>query len=80
MGGDEFVVLLRNEDYRNREELLAEFDRRAGEIDASTSNPWERVDMARGMAQFHPGEDSSVEDVLRRADSRMYADKRTSRR
>ena len=38
--------------------------------------PWEQVDMARGMAEFDPGRDKVVENVVRRADKAMLANKR----
>lgn len=76
VGGDEFVVLLQDRDYENREQLLAEFDSSKDEINARTSNRWQQVDIAKGMATYRCGEDSTVEEVLRRADVRMYEDKR----
>ena len=52
------------------------FDKKAEEVDAAVSNPWEKVDVAKGIAVFQPGADDGVEQVLRRADEQMYRDKK----
>ena len=76
MGGDEFAVLLQNQDYENRHSLLKEYDQVASRANANTSDPWKKVDAAKGMAEFNPASDENVEQVLKRADERMYLDKR----
>ena len=76
IGGDEFAAVLLNEDYQNRELLKEQFIQSAKEIDASAENDWERVSMAMGMAEYDPKTDDSVDDVVQRADKRMYEDKR----
>jgi len=76
LGGDEFAALLRNEDYENRLALLEEFDRTVQENNRVAENPWEKLSVARGMATYRAGTDTTVEEVLRRADQRMYRDKR----
>ena len=77
IGGDEFVVVLRRGDYQQREALLKELDRR---MVASQQEDvaWRRVSIAKGLALREPG-DTSVDDVLRRADQAMYEDKRRMR-
>ena len=71
IGGDEFVVLLEGQDFDRREEHLREvrhtFENAAGK-------PWERYSAAAGMSVHENGE--SVDEVLRRADEEMYAEKR----
>ena len=79
LGGDEFAVLLRQEDYARRDQLFAEFDRAAGQINAAAQAPWEKIDIAKGIAVFEPGVDEDVEQVLRRADEIMYQAKRSGR-
>ena len=79
VGGDEFVVLLEREDFDWREELLATFDAKAAETNDAAEHPWERIDIAKGVATYRPGEDENAEQVLRRADTRMYENKRSSR-
>ena len=75
IGGDEFAALLLDKDYQNRDALLKLFDERcSGKRDAET-HAWKKVDVARGMAIFDPSEDNSVDDVIRRADKKMYENK-----
>ena len=77
IGGDEFAVVLENEDYQNRKELTELFDKKAEEIRASTENKWEQVSVALGMAEYDLQSDTSVDDVIHRADKTMYENKRT---
>ena len=76
IGGDEFAAILQHREYENREKLLALFDQRCFDLRAVSTNPWEKVHIARGMAVFDPKKDHSVEDVIRRADHLMYENKR----
>ena len=39
--------------------------------------PWEQVNTARGIAVFNPRTDMTTEDVVRRADESMYANKKS---
>ena len=75
IGGDEFAVVLMNDDYRNRDKLEAQFIQESGEIYASAENEWDRVSMAMGMAEYDPKSDDSVDDVVQRADKNMYENK-----
>lgn len=79
VGGDEFVVLLQNRDYANRFELLRDFEIRASMANRRVEEPWQKVDIAKGMSTFRPTEDKGVEEVLHRADQRMYEDKHGKR-
>ena len=76
IGGDEFAVLLRGRDYRNREALFRELDRRFS-ISRSDMDrqPWERYSAAAGMAEFGGQDGETIEEVFRKADERMYEDK-----
>ncbi len=76
MGGDEFSVILQRSDYNNREELLKTFDACAEERNATAEHPWQCINVAKGMAVYQPYADTSVEQVLHRADELMYEDKR----
>ena len=76
MGGDEFAVILKNEDYLNREALLKEFDEAAEKINAAAAEPWEQIHLSKGFAVFDPSKDSTVTDVMQRADQLMYENKR----
>ncbi len=80
IGGDEFVILLERSDYDNRERLLSELKI----IFKTTSHdeskePWERYSVATGMAEFNPGRDTCMNDVFKRADELMYANKVASK-
>ena len=79
MGGDEFLVVLQGGAYADRSELLDRFDHETERVNASASQPWERVSIAKGMAEFDPAIDRTVEDVMRRADVLMYEHKRLSK-
>ncbi len=79
IGGDEFAAILIDDDYRNREKLLKQFDESCTEKRRTETAVWEKVDVARGIAVYDPNEDGSVNDVVRRADKNMYEDKWTTR-
>lgn len=76
IGGDEFVAVLMNEDFENREELCAQFERQQQEMRESAENAWESISVAIGIAVYDPETDYSIDDVFERADRIMYEDKR----
>ena len=78
MGGDEFLVILENSDYDQKDELLKQFRNELGSIKAEWDDlaPVDRISIASGIAVFTPETDSSVEDVYRRADTLMYINKK----
>ncbi len=77
IGGDEFVVVLENEDYKNVKELVARFDATLNEMSQDTSlEPWERISAALGVAYYNPLTDNSVANVFKRADKAMYLRKK----
>ena len=67
IGGDEFVVFLRGDDYLNRSLLMAKLSAAAGEKDSSS--------FAYGIADFDRINDRCVNDVFIRADTQMYENK-----
>lgn len=73
IGGDEFVVILKNEDYANVEALVAEFN---AAQEKECDEPWRRVSAALGYALYDEAEDGSLEHVFNRADEAMYRRKR----
>ena len=75
IGGDEFAVILENEDFINRDELLKEFIKTGENICKNAENEWEQVNVAIGVAVYDPNIDTSVIDVARRADKLMYVNK-----
>ncbi|MBQ7670135.1 MAG: diguanylate cyclase [Clostridia bacterium] len=76
IGGDEFAVILKNDDYNNRDALVEQFEKNNAEINSSTDNIWEQVHIAVGIAVCDPQNDPYVSDVVRRADKLMYENKR----
>jgi diguanylate cyclase (GGDEF)-like protein len=77
IGGDEFAVILMDEDFKNGESLVRKFLADKDEICKSTSNSWEQVHIAFGIAIYDPQVDRSVNDTARRADKIMYDNKRS---
>ena len=69
IGGDEFVVILENEDYKHIEELVEKFNKA---IEKTDGEPWEKVSAAIGYAIYNPDIDDCVENVFNRADKAMY--------
>ena len=77
VGGDEFVVILENDDYENRKDLVQSItDTFRKNPDDTTLEPWERGWAAVGCAVYEPGKDEKAEAVLKRADASMYETKK----
>ena len=75
IGGDEFVVILRDEDYRNRIANITLLKKRFEDYYNQTGkDAWLRYSASVGMAEF-ASDDSNIELVFRRADKAMYEDK-----
>ena len=75
IGGDEFAVVLENDDFNNSDQLIREFEEKQKEICALAESEWDEVRVAVGIAVYDPDKDSSVNDTARRADKLMYANK-----
>ncbi|MCR4584830.1 MAG: GGDEF domain-containing protein [Lachnospiraceae bacterium] len=71
IGGDEFVVFLRGNDYSDRKELVEKIRG----ISHSNSVAGKGPVVAVGMSEFISGKDLNVSDTFARADSEMYKDK-----
>lgn len=67
IGGDEFAVLLRGQDYENRYRILTAINEYI-EQNVGTNN----VVASLGMAEFDPETDNTFHAVFTRADARMY--------
>ena len=76
IGGDEFTVILEDEDYDNREQLKQHFIEKCEEISSFVKEPWEQTQISMGMADYEPEFDGSVESVFVHADHLMYENKR----
>lgn len=70
IGGDEFAVLIMNEDYLNRDRLLEEMRKEIRENLAQG-----KVTIATGMSVFNHETDNKITEVFDRADALMYEDK-----
>ena len=72
-GGDEFVVVLRDNDYEKIEELKQQFEAKIEELSQNEDlPPWERISASLGYALYDGTVDRDAEDVFRRADKAMY--------
>ena len=71
VGGDEFVVFLRGNDYSNRVDLMNKL--RGQVIDNLQSG--EGPILASGMAAYAPESDTMVSEIFDRADKAMYENK-----
>ncbi len=77
IGGDEFTVILENNDYDKIDTLAEEFRAKIERIYTNDKlKPWERISAAIGYSLFDPKTDDDVGDVFRRADADMYEHKR----
>ena len=70
VGGDEFVVVLKDRDYRDVASHVARF-KRMMDVEQS-QEPWEHVSAAIGYALFDAKTDAGADAVLKRADMQMY--------
>ncbi|MBQ8094285.1 MAG: diguanylate cyclase [Clostridia bacterium] len=76
VGGDEFTVILQGEDYVRREELVEELKAYEKAHNLEHPSPWDQIGLSVGMAIYDTAKDEGVEGVLKRADERMYEEKR----
>lgn len=73
IGGDEFAIILYNEDYDNYKDLIDEFFRQQEQMQNDPSlDPWNKISAAVGVSFFDPATDTSLIDVFKRADADMY--------
>ena len=77
IGGDEFVAILRGEDYKNIDFLIDVFNNKLDDLQAdATLNPWDKTSAAIGYALFDGALDLTYDDVFKRADEAMYQRKK----
>ena len=77
VGGDEFIVILKNTDFENRDELVESFRTELELLQNDSSiEPWEQVSAAIGVAVYDKDRDASVDNVVKRADQLMYENKK----
>lgn len=74
VGGDEFVAMLETTD-ENSEMLISRLFENIENWNAEKSNPY-TLSISVGTGQFDPQHPISIDELLTRADSSMYAQKR----
>lgn len=75
IGGDEFVAVLQNDDYKNREKLLAKMKKKMNSLKESNGSVCEKISIASGISVYDPKTDRNVSDIFNRADAIMYENK-----
>ena len=75
IGGDEFAVILENENCFSRETLAKMFFKKCEETCQDGMQWWDQVRVSMGVAAYDPSDDRTVDDVARRADKLMYENK-----
>ena len=70
-GGDEFIVLLEKDNYKDRHDLLDLFNKKV-DGNFETGEPI----IATGLSDYMPGKDNTYRAVFSRADERMYIRKK----
>ena len=76
IGGDEFVIILRGNDYDHYEDLVQKFGEELQKMaDDESLDPWEKVSASIGAAFYDPAQDDNMESVFARADQAMYENK-----
>ncbi len=71
VGGDEFVVILRSQDYNERESLISAFRKQIEDNIRIGQGPV----VASGLAEYQMDSCNTVDDIFKLADSRMYEEK-----
>ena len=81
IGGDEFVVILKDTDYEHAQDRVDAFNDKVAALQQRVDlEPWERISAAIGYALFDPAKDSDVDAVFKRADANMYDRKKFMKR
>ena len=73
IGGDEFAVLALKDKVNELSALTEKFKQTL--IDKEGGQPWESISAAIGYAIYDKQKDRSFDDVYKRADAAMYAEK-----
>ncbi|MCR5790987.1 MAG: diguanylate cyclase [Lachnospiraceae bacterium] len=76
IGGDEFVVIVKNRDYENVLPLIASLKKRMEDNQKNAAEPYEKVSAAIGFSSYDKSIDPDYKTVFTRADTDMYENKR----
>lgn len=76
IGGDEFCVILQNDDLANVDKLFESFDAKCETSYVDKDNVKLSISIAKGFAEFDSAKDTKFSDVFERADGEMYKNKR----
>lgn len=76
IGGDEFVVIVTNKDFENRDNLLIKIKEEVAAIHQIAKSPLDDCSIAVGMSTFSKQHDFEYLSVFSRADADMYENKR----
>jgi diguanylate cyclase (GGDEF)-like protein/PAS domain S-box-containing protein len=77
IGGDEFVILA-EDDTGVTQDLVARLRRRLDQANAKAGRPF-RLVLSIGSVDWEHGEQATLQELIERADQRMYDDKRSAR-
>ena len=75
IGGDEFMVVLENDDFENRDSLLQSMKDEMAKLATGDLPVYEKISIASGMSVYDPENDFNISDVFSRADAAMYENK-----
>lgn len=75
IGGDEFVAILSEEDYKHRDALLLQMRQDMEELKEAMVPLEERVSIATGMATYELNMGMTIAEVIKMADELMYDNK-----
>ena len=77
VGGDEFVIIA-EDDTGVTQDLVARLRRRLEVANAKPGRPFQ-LSLSIGAVDWEPGEQATLQELIERADQRMYDDKRAKR-
>lgn len=76
VGGDEFVVIMEDEKVSICKYFVGQFKTEMERRNANENlQPWEKISAAVGIAFYEAGVDKNADEVFKRADAQMYANK-----
>ena len=76
IGGDEFVVLIKNENDNIIEQLISDYNNLIKNCYLDLPNSRQNIEIAYGYTKFNYLTDNCFEDMFNRADTLMYKYKR----